>query len=65
MYVYASTIGTGWYYLRGLRNVDLVFTLYDVSIPENCVIEGLAMAGSTQVEDTHQDDNRGSGSCQF
>jgi hypothetical protein len=43
-----------------------VFTLYDVSVPENCLIEGLAIAaGSMHVQATHQDDNRGSGSCQF
>jgi len=42
----------------------LVFTLYDVSLPENCVVEGLATAtGSTQVQARHQDSDRGS--CQF
>jgi hypothetical protein len=44
----------------------LVFTLYDVSVPENCLIEGLAIvASSTRIQASHQDDNRGSGSCQF
>lgn len=45
----------------------LVFTLYDVSVPENCLVEGLAIAASgTQVQARHQDDgDRGSGSCQF
>jgi len=42
----------------------LVFTLYDVSVPETCLVEGLAIAAiSTQVQATHQDGNRGS--CQF
>jgi hypothetical protein len=44
----------------------LVFTLYDVSVPENCFIEGLAIAGSSsRVQASHQDENRSSGSCQF
>ena len=44
----------------------LVFTLYDVSVPENCLIEGPAIAASsTQVQASHQDENRDSGSCQF
>jgi hypothetical protein len=44
----------------------LLFTLYDVSVPETCLDEGLAIAASrTQVQAGHQDDNRGSGSCQF
>jgi len=42
----------------------LVFTLYDVSVPENCLIEGLAIAPSgTQMQASHEDGNRGS--CQF
>lgn len=42
----------------------LVFTLYDVSVPENCLVEGLAIAASSaQVQASHQDDNRSS--CQF
>jgi hypothetical protein len=44
----------------------LGFTLYDVSVPENCLVEGLAIAASsTQVQAGHQDPNRGSGGCQF
>ena len=44
----------------------LVFTLYDVSVPENCLTEELAIApSSTEVQARHQDDDRGSGSCQF
>jgi len=44
----------------------LVFTLYDVSVPENCLAEGLAIAASsTQVQASHQNENQGSGSCQF
>lgn len=51
-----------WIKLVGLAL--LIFTLYDVSVPENCLIEGLAMAsGGTQVQASHQDENRGS--CQF
>jgi hypothetical protein len=44
----------------------LLFTLYDVSVPETCLDEGLAIAASsTQVQAGHQNNNRGSGSCQF
>ena len=42
----------------------LVFTLYDISVPENCLVEGLPVAASsTQVQASHEDGNRGS--CQF
>ena len=42
----------------------LVFTLYDVSLPETCLDEGLAIAASsTQVQASHQDGDQGS--CQF
>jgi hypothetical protein len=42
----------------------LVFTLYDVSVPETCLDEGLAFAASsTQVQASHQDGDRGG--CQF
>jgi hypothetical protein len=44
----------------------LLFTLYDVSVPESCLTEGLAIAASsTQVQAGHQEDNRGSSSCPF
>jgi hypothetical protein len=43
-----------------------VFTLYDVSLPENCLIEGLAItSSSTQARAAQQDENRGGGGCQF
>jgi len=42
----------------------LVFTLYDISVPENCLVEGLPVAASsTQVQASHEDGTRGS--CQF
>jgi len=42
----------------------LVFTLYDVSVPETCLDEGLAIAASSnQLQANHQDSDRPS--CQF
>ena len=44
----------------------LAFALYDVSVPENCLVEGLAISTrTTQAQAAHQDENRGGGSCQF
>lgn len=37
----------------------LLFTVYDVSMPETCLDEGWPIAASsTQVQASHQDDNR-------
>jgi hypothetical protein len=42
----------------------LVFTVYDVSVPETCLEQELAIAAkSTQVQASHEDGDRGS--CQF
>jgi hypothetical protein len=58
----SETIMNRWIKLVAL--LLLMFTMYDVSVPETCLAEGLAIAASsTQVQPSHQDGGRSS--CQF
>jgi hypothetical protein len=41
----------------------LGFTLYDVSVPETCIAEGLVIAGNSTHISAHRDSD--SGTCQF